>query len=235
MVAVVRSRFYSHAALALAALILVAFARTYYLRFLSDLPPLSMLMQVHGLLFTAWVVLFVTQARLIAAHRVDLHMKLGMAGAALAVAIFAVGVVTAIETAAVPGLRPSGRTGAQFVIIPLVSIVTFGMCVGAGIALRRRAGLHKRFMMLGMVAVLGPAIARLVFLVDQRKHVLLIQMLAIAVLIAWCLIADWRKHRVIHPVYAVGGFALVLSWPLRMALVGSDAWAPIARWLVSLT
>jgi hypothetical protein len=52
MVAIVRSRFYSHVALALAALIVVAFARTYYLRFMSDLPPLSRLMQVHGLLFT---------------------------------------------------------------------------------------------------------------------------------------------------------------------------------------
>jgi hypothetical protein len=113
MAAIVRSRFYSHVALALALLIFAAFARTYYLRFLSGLPPLSALMHVHGLVFTAWVLRFFAQTRLIAAHRVDLYMKLGILAALLAAVVFAVGVVTAFEVAAIPGLRPSGRTGAR--------------------------------------------------------------------------------------------------------------------------
>jgi len=234
MVAIVRSRFYSHIALALAALIVVAFARTYYLRFMADLPPLSTLMQVHGLLFTAWVVLFVVQTRLVAAHRVDLHMKLGVAGAFLAAAIVAVGVVTAINAAAIPGLRPSGRTGPQFVIIPLTSILIFGGCVFAGIALRRRAGIHKRLMLLGMVGALGPAVARVVILFHLREYATYVQLAAVAVLIAWCLIADWRKHHIVHPVFAIGGVLLLLSWPMRMALTTSPSWEPIGRWLASL-
>jgi hypothetical protein len=234
MVAIVRTRFYSHVAVALAAFVIAAFLRTYYLRFLSGLPPLSLLMHVHGLLFTAWVLLFVAQTRLVVAQRVDLHKKLGIAGAALAVAVFAVGVVTALEAGTLPGLRPSGRTGAQFVAIPLTSITLFGVLVGAGVALRRRASLHKRLMLLGMIAVLGPAVARFVGLIEQRQHGPLFQMGVIAVFIAWCLIADWRKHRVVHPVFAIGGLGLLLSWPLRIWLAGSDAWAPIGRWLVSL-
>ena len=233
MAAIVRSRFYAHAALALALFILAAFLRTFYLRFLSDLPPLSVLMQWHGLLFTAWVLLFVAQARLIAAQRVDLHMKFGIAGAVLAAVVFAVGVVTALQTGALPGLRPSGRTGAQFVIIPLTSIVLFGALVGAGIALRRRAQLHKRLMLLGMIAVLGPAIARFVSLLDQRKHVIYFQVGVTALFVAWCLIADWRKNRILHPVFVIGGLGLILSWPLRMALVASPTWQPIGEWLVS--
>lgn len=185
MAAIVRARFYPNAAIVLALFIVAAFLRTYYLRFPSGLPPLSILMQLHGLLFTAWVMLFVAQARLIAAHCVELHMKLGI-------------------------------------------------LVGAGIALRKRASLHKRLILLGMIAVLGPAIARVVGLLDQRKHVLAIQMVVTAVFVAWCLIADWRKHRIVHPVYAIGGLALVASWPLRMWLTGSDVWAPIGKWLVSL-
>jgi hypothetical protein len=227
-----KSRFYGHAALALALFIVAAFLRTYYLRFLSGLPPLSMLMQAHGLLFTAWVLLFLVQTRLIAAHRVDLHMKLGIVGALLAAVIFVVGVATALQAAAVPGLRPSGLTGAQFVIIPLTSITLFGILVGAGIALRKRASVHKRLMLLGMIAVLGPATARIVSLLDQRKHVTYFQVGAIAVFIAWCLIADWRKHRIVHPMYVMGGLGLLLSWPLRIWLTTSDVWAPIGRWLV---
>lgn len=233
MAAIVRSRFYPHAALALAFFILAAFLRTYYLRFLSGLPPLSVLMHVHGLVFTAWMLLFVAQTRLIAAHRVDLHMRLGIAGALLAAVIVAVGVATALEAGAVPGLRPSGRTGAQFVMIPLTSITLFGLLVGAGIALRRRAALHKRLMLLGMIAVLGPAVARVVALTGLRKQGTYIQMGVVAVFMAWCLIADWRKNRVLHPVFVIGGLGLILSWPLRMAVVASPTWKPIGEWLVS--
>jgi hypothetical protein len=234
MVAVVRSRFYSHAALALGLFVLAAFARTYYLRFLSDLPPLSLLMQVHGFLFTAWVVLFVVQTRLIAAHRVDVHMKLGMGGAVLAAAIVAVGIITAIQVAAVPGLRPSGRTGPQFLIIPLTSILIFGGCVFAAIALRRRAGIHKRLMLLAMVGALGPAVARVVLVFHLREYATYVQLVTVALLMSWCLISDWRRNRVVHPVFAIGGLLLLLSWPMRMALTTSPAWEPIGRWLASL-
>ena len=73
-----RNRFPQLAIAALAALTIVSFARTYYLRFLFDLPPLARAAHVHGLIATLWLVLHFTQARLIAAHRVALHKRLGI-------------------------------------------------------------------------------------------------------------------------------------------------------------
>ena len=96
MVAVIRNRFYPFIGIALSALIVLGFARTFYLRFLYDLPPLKLLVLAHGLVFTAWLALFVTQTRLIARHRYGLHKKLGIAGAALAVAVVSIGVITAL-------------------------------------------------------------------------------------------------------------------------------------------
>ena len=84
MAAVTRSRFYPMIAFALAAFVIVGFSRTYYLRFLYDLPPMTLLVHLHGLVFTAWMALFVVQTRFVAANRVDLHMKLGIAGVVLA-------------------------------------------------------------------------------------------------------------------------------------------------------
>ena len=55
MAAVVRSRFYPHIALVLALIIVTGFARTFYLRAWFDLPPLKLLVMLHGVLFTAWV------------------------------------------------------------------------------------------------------------------------------------------------------------------------------------
>jgi hypothetical protein len=53
-----------------ALIVLVAFggfARTYYLKGAFDTPPLSALVHVHAAVMTAWVILFVTQTRRIAA------------------------------------------------------------------------------------------------------------------------------------------------------------------------
>ena len=166
MAAVIRNRFYPLIGIALSVLIVLGFARTYYLRFLYHMPPLKLLVQLHGLVFTAWLVLFVTQARLIAKHRYGLHKKLGIAGAVLAVLVVSIGVFTALIGAADPRIRPMGFNGYQFLIFPLSGIVYFGVCVAAAIALRHRADLHKRLMLLGMIAVLGPGVACLIRLAE---------------------------------------------------------------------
>jgi hypothetical protein len=51
---------------------------------------------VHGLLFTAWVLLFLLQAMLVATRRVKLHMRLGIAGAALPAVMVVVGVAAGV-------------------------------------------------------------------------------------------------------------------------------------------
>jgi hypothetical protein len=86
--------FYRHFAIALSLFVIVGFSRTYYLRFLSDLPPLETLVHLHGLVFSAWLLVFIAQTRLVAARRVDLHMKLGIAAMVLAVVIVVVSFAT---------------------------------------------------------------------------------------------------------------------------------------------
>ena len=66
--------FYSSLAIALALVVFVGFAPTYYLRPLDPTPPptvtgatsLSRLAHIHGAVFTGWVLLFVIQTSLIA-------------------------------------------------------------------------------------------------------------------------------------------------------------------------
>ena len=57
---------------------------------------------VHAALFTAWILLFIAQTTLVAAHRVDIHRRLGILGAVLAPAIVVLGVSVSIH---------GGRTG----------------------------------------------------------------------------------------------------------------------------
>jgi hypothetical protein len=230
MSAVVRPRFYLLISFALAALVLVGFAPTFYLRFLFDRPPLpTLLLHVHGAVFTIWLGLFITQVSLVAAHRVDLHRKLGIASAIFAIVVVVVGVLTSLQTAISDHVSPSGLTPARFSIIPLASISLFAIFIGVGVAFRQRPALHKRFMILGMIASVGPAAARVVrmFALNDYRNVLIPAIYA--AFIAWCLVNDWRKHRIVHPVYAIGGLVIVASWPLRIMIGHSDWWRPVSE------
>ena len=233
MSAVVRPRFFGIAAFALSAFMVAGFARTYYLRPAFDLPPLSALLQFHGAVFTAWLAVFILQTRLVAWGRVDLHRKLGIAGVAVAVLVVILGIAAGVDAGMRKPMRPSGLTGAQFVLIPLTTITLFAVFVALGIALRKRAALHKRLMVLAMIAILGPATARLLTLFGLQHYGMLFQIGVPALFVAWCLIADWRAGRGVHAVYAIGGFVIVASWPLRQWIAKTDAWRGVGEWIVS--
>ena len=231
MAAVVRSRFYPQLALVLALFVIIAFSRTYYLRFLFDQPPMVLLVHLHGLVFTAWLGLFVVQTRLIAANRADLHMKLGIAGVVMAACIVAVGLATAFHAAAIPQVRPSGLTAPQFFMVPFTSIMLFAVFVGLAVALRQRSALHKRFMVMAMIAVLGPAVGRLLGLFEARLFAPFAQPVVVAAIVIWCLAHDWRRNHIVHPVYVIGGLVVLTSWPLRMMIARSEWYQPIGEWV----
>jgi len=234
MAAVVRNRFYPVVALVLAAVVLVAFARTYYLRYWFDVPPITFLLHLHSIAFTAWVVLFVIQTRLIAKQDYRTHMQLGIAGIALAALVVIFGFATAVVSASAPRIRGMGMNSQQFVLLPLVAIAFFAILVTAAVLLRKRAQLHKRLMMLAMISVLGPPVARLMMLTQTTPHFLAIQTAVPAAFIAMCLISDWVKYRIVHPIYAVGGAILIISWPLRVMIARTPAWENVGRWLAGM-
>ena len=229
-----RSRFYAVVAIALAATVVFGFARTYYLRPLFDLPPLERLVHLHGLTFTAWIALLVVQTRLVAARRVDLHRKLGLAGVALAALILIVGFFTIAGRAAVPRVHPSGLTPSQFTIVGMTSLALFAAFFSLAIAFRKRAALHKRFIVLAMIAALTPASSRILTLFGLREYfVLLVPVIPVA-FVGWCLARDWVRERVVHPVYLYGGIVIAAAWPLRLAAGRAEWYQPIGEWIASV-
>src|SRR5688572_25157119 len=118
-------RFYGGIAIAAAVVTLAGFAPTYYLRFLDGGPsgtisggPFSTLLHVHGALFTAWMLLFITQTALISSRRVAVHRRLGIVGAILAAAMIPAGVMAGIVMARRGG-APPGVDPLTFLAIPL--------------------------------------------------------------------------------------------------------------------
>lgn len=223
-------RFYLVAAIATAVVVLVGFARTYYLKGAFGTPSLSTLVHLHGLVMTAWVALFIGQATLVAARRVDLHRRLGIFGAFVAAAVFVVGVATAIEGAR-HGVSP-GPPPLVFLAIPLGVIAVFAIFVAAAIANRRRGDWHKRLMLLASVSILTPAIARIPVESFQAGGILLFMAVTDLFAIA-CAAWDASRNRRLHPAFAGGVAFLVVSHVIMLVVAKSSWWPDVAKWIVS--
>ena len=155
--------FYSGMAMAIAITVFAGFSRTWFLRpYFPQVQPLIPLLVLHGVIFTSWIALFVTQTMLVATGRTRTHMRLGIAGGLLAGAMVIVGMITGIVRAKaaspVPDVNPL-----SFLTIPLGDMLVFGILIGAAFYYRRQADIHKRLMLLATIGILPAAIARLPF------------------------------------------------------------------------
>lgn len=201
---------YAGAALAIAAVMFVGFSRNYYLRAWLGTRVISFMVHVHGLVMTAWVVLFVTQTLLIAKHRVDLHRKLGIFGAGLAAVVLGLGVFTIIHS--IERQKPDADSTLfmeLFVAFDGISLLVFAGLVLAGLLYRQRRAIHKRLMLIAMISLLPPAYGRLIanFTHDNVELLVLGMMYASALS---CLLVDAWRHRRVHPAFAIG-CALVIA------------------------
>ena len=216
-----------HIGMAVAFLItaIVGFGPSYFFKPVHPSPALIPLLHVHGLVFTAWLVLLIVQSGLVRADRVDLHKRLGIAGAVLAALMVILGLLVAID-AARRGTSADGMDPLAFMIFPFGQTLMFAGFTGAGLWQRRRSEIHRRLILLGTICLMTPAISRLV----DKRSALAAFLTVIFVIVA--LIHDWRSRGRVHPVYMWGGAIILLSGPLRAVFGNSAGWHAFARFLV---
>ena len=127
--------------------------------------PLTPLVVAHGLVSSAWLVLFLTQAMLVATRRTSLHRRLGLVGAVLTITVVALGYWATIAgarrgfdlsgdltpTPNVP--TPPLAERAVGMLAPIAGLTTFGALAVAGMWYRHRPAVHKRLMMLALLSL----------------------------------------------------------------------------------
>ncbi|MEO6137312.1 MAG: hypothetical protein ABIP11_01445 [Luteimonas sp.] len=221
-------RLYTLGALAALLVVFIGFARTYYLKFAFDTPPLSLMQQLHGFVMSSWFLLFLVQVRLVARGQTYLHRRLGILGAILAAAVLIAGTTTAISAARL-GHTP-GPPPLVFLVVPLGDMTVFAILVGCGLWFRRRSDIHKRLMLLSCVGILTAAIARIRIEPFHGAGIPAFFMTTI-VIVAACVAYDTIHNRRLHPAFGWGASLIIVSWPLRLLLSGTTAWLAFATWL----
>jgi hypothetical protein len=137
----------------------IGFSPTYFQAGMIHAPLPSPILHFHGAVFTLWMLLFVTQAALISAHRVKWHRSLGTVAFCLPPIMIVLGIIAAID-ALHRGVQIGPLDPSVSAAIPLVGIVAFTIVIFASWRARRRPDAHKRLILLATIGLVGAAFGR---------------------------------------------------------------------------
>jgi hypothetical protein len=230
-------RFFSIASLAMIAVIAVGFAPSFYLRGIIPAPhpfePLTPLVLLHGLLFTAFLMLFTTQVWLVAAGRSDVHRKLGRVAFILVPVMIVVGVVTGLGGVSRPLTAPPGISPLSWLAVPLLDVPVFGTLLILGLANRFRPVAHKRYMFIAMADMMVPGFGRIAPLLPIPRTLVIptgqifLPALFLMALIAWDYWSRGRPHR----ISIIATSAVIAVAAVKPLVWTTSAWLHFAEWV----
>ena len=242
------SYFYVWMATACALLAFGAFAPTYWLQLPAGTfigPPL---LYVHGLLFSTWTLLLLSQSLLAANGRMQHHLAWGLVGISLATALVFTGLAATVLSIKQGLASGYGDRSLSFSIMPVSAIGLFAGFFICAIANIRNPEAHKRLMILATLSLLQAAMARVFFALivgvgpglrpgigpPPPLAIGIVPSLLLEIIIIVGMVHDWRTRGRPHPVYVYGGIALLavklLNWPIST----TAAWHSFAGGILAL-
>lgn len=242
-----RGRFFVNYAVVCLAIAVLGFLPSFWLPVGTARYGDSGMVLAHGLVFTAWPLLFLWQTVQVERGRIANHRAWGVAGVSLATMMLLVGIST-VEAQLTDRLAFGyGDRARAFAIAPLTNILLFFALFVAAVGRVRRPDWHKRLMMCASAVVLVPAFARIFFfLVDGRplgppplnappgtpELVLRPGGAVLVLMLTAALIDRRRRYGALHPawIWGIGSFTAVSFG--RIPFARTDGWYALTDALV---
>jgi hypothetical protein len=115
---------------------------------------------VHGVLMAGWLLVFLTQAILVANGRLRIHRRLGQFSVVLGILVWiSMGVLSYLVLSM--HNPPVDHFLFDVLIIQVYLMMLFGLVFGWGILLRKKAAPHKRLLLLATLILIQAAIDRI--------------------------------------------------------------------------
>jgi hypothetical protein len=152
--------FFGSMAVLLCFVVFTGFFPTFFGAGFLDAPLPNAVLRVHGIVFTAWMLLLVTQAALVSTRRVAWHRTLGIVAFGLPPLMIGLGVVAAVDALG-RKVRIGSLDPATSLALPLVNITAFAIVIAAAWRARRRPDAHKRLVLLATISLSTAALGRI--------------------------------------------------------------------------
>jgi hypothetical protein len=215
--------FFPAMALLILGVVFVGFAQSYFLAgmFRAKLP--NTLVHIHGALFVSWIFFLVIQTSLVAIGRVKWHMTLGIVGVILPPLMIVFGVLTLFDSIRRNG---TGLPPELLLVGDLANLALFAVLTAWALLARRNAASHKRLMILGTMAMLGPAVDRwpIPHTIPGTLAILLGLPLLVVVYDLWSL---RRVHRSTAVAYAMIAVVIFTLFPISRL----GFWQQMIAWI----
>jgi hypothetical protein len=205
--------------------------------------PFTPLVAAHVAVSTAFLLVFLAQATLVAIGRTDVHRRLGIFGAVLAAMLILLSYFALVGEAR-RGFDLSGDLsslpappGAEVAstMSPVVQLVLFAILFGAALCFRHRPEVHKRLILLAVLGILSqpPMTHVITHWPALRPWAPLLFPLSSAVFLAPSAIHDKVVNGRVHPVSIWVPIAVfVVQVAFFAVFAATPIWGAIAKWLV---
>ncbi len=219
--------FYLCMSLLIAVTVVYGFSHTVDKNLIHPAVPRPFILYVHAAVFSGWLIFFILQSTLVRTHNVPLHRRIGCFGAALGVAIPAVGFPTAVVMGRFNIVHSLNAKAAADLLIPFFDMFAFSIPFALAIYWRRKSEFHRRLILMATCALTAAAFGR--FPPQILQSVIFYAGVDFLVLLG--AVRDLIVNGRIHPVYLAGLPAFVFGQIVVMFtdLHESPWWLKIAH------
>ncbi|MEO5772932.1 MAG: hypothetical protein ABIQ32_02270 [Sphingomicrobium sp.] len=119
----------------------------------------ALIVHLHAIAYTGWLLLLAAQVLLVRTGRRDLHRRLGLAAIVLIPAMLVLGPATAYYGVANNPWMPDKWIA--WLSVNFTNAISSVVLLTAGFLLRRDAAVHKRLMVMGTIALTEPGFGRI--------------------------------------------------------------------------
>jgi hypothetical protein len=199
-------------------------------------PAYPAVVHLHAAVFVGWLLLLTVQVLLIRSARVDLHRRLGVAGAAIAATMIVIGPTTAVIVDRLRLSHPDADPG--FLIIQLMDIVAFAGLVVPAFVRRNDASAHKRLMLLATLYITDAGFARWWgsplerWFGDGLSGIAIQLYLGSDLLVLGVGLYDWMTRKRLHVAYVAGVAWIVAAQVVALAVYMNPRWPALAAALL---
>ena len=220
--------FYFAMSLLSAAAVVAGFSQTVDEQLLHPNIAPPRILWVHGVTFSAWILIFILQSALVRTRNVKWHRTIGWVAAAIAAFMVPLGVATAIRMVHFETYSLHMPHRYAFLAIPFFDVAVFGLCMALAIYWRKTPEFHRRLVFFATCGLLVAAFARMDH-AFARQHNL--SYVGVDLMLALGVCRDLLVNRRIHTVYRVGVpvYYVAQLGVIYLASIGPDWWVRIGR------
>jgi len=217
--------FYLCMSLVLAALVILGFSRTVNANLFHARPPRPLLLWIHGVAFSTWIVFFIAQSALVRARKVSVHRALGWFGAGLAMLMVFLGVAVAVVMTRFDTVVLQQKGVDAFLSVPFADMMLFGSLITLAIYWKKKPEYHRRLIFIASCQLMDAAVGRFDFIFNHSLFYLILDGL-----IVLGVLRDWVVDKRVHKVYLYALPTLIVVQSLAIY-----AWRINPKWWQGMT